>query len=61
MKLVPLFKLTGRVNAPTSLGRTISGTRTIYSLTGGEFEGERLHKPPDGEFGGRIGTNVGFG
>ncbi|MBW2271346.1 MAG: DUF3237 domain-containing protein [Deltaproteobacteria bacterium] len=42
MKLVPLLKLTGRVAAPTAVGRSLSGTRTIYAVTGGEFEGERL-------------------
>lgn len=42
MKLEPLFKLIGRVSEPSEVGRALTGTRRIYTVTGGEFEGERL-------------------
>ena len=42
MKLIPLMKLIGRVAAPTVIGRIPAGNRSIFAMTGGEFEGERL-------------------
>lgn len=42
MNLVHLFNLKGRVSAPIDLGKGLAGTRRIYGLEGGEFEGERL-------------------
>jgi hypothetical protein len=42
MRLVPLFVMKARVEAPTEIGKTLSGTRRIFVATGGEFQGERL-------------------
>ncbi len=42
MKLVHLFNLKGRVALPIEVGKGLTGTRRIYNLEGGEFEGERL-------------------
>ena len=42
MKLVHLFKLEARVEGPIDIGKGLGGTRQIYNVAGGEFEGERL-------------------
>ncbi|MBW2500489.1 MAG: DUF3237 domain-containing protein [Deltaproteobacteria bacterium] len=42
MKLVHLMKLVARVEAPLEVGRGLTGTRLVYGVTGGEFEGDRL-------------------
>ncbi len=42
MKLVPLMKLIGRVDTPIEIGKVPAGTRRIYGIIGGEFEGDRL-------------------
>ena len=42
MKLLHLMKLIVRVDAPIAIGKALTGTRTIYNATGGEFEGDRL-------------------
>jgi len=53
MKLIPLMKLIGRVAAPTVIGKIPTGNRSIFAMTGGEFEGERLRgrvHPSGGEW-----------
>ncbi|MAI25609.1 MAG: DUF3237 domain-containing protein [Myxococcota bacterium] len=42
MKLIHLMKLVVRVEAPVAVGKVLTGTRTIYNASGGEFEGDRL-------------------
>jgi hypothetical protein len=42
VKLIHLFKLEARVDSPVDIGKGLAGTRQIYTVTGGEFEGERL-------------------
>lgn len=42
MKLVPLMNIKVRVEAPIEVGKGLTGTRRIFSASGGEFEGERL-------------------
>ena len=37
-----LFTLTGTVATPLDIGRTPSGERRIYPISGGDFEGPRL-------------------
>ena len=48
MKLAHLFQMKASVGAPTLVGPTPVGTRQIFAVTGGSFEGERLR--------GEIGT-----
>lgn len=42
MKLVPLLNMKATVDAPTEIGPMPIGTRRIFAVTGGRFEGERL-------------------
>lgn len=42
MRLVHLFTMKARVDAPIEVGKVVAGTRRIYNAVGGEFEGERL-------------------
>ena len=42
MKLEPLMTYRAALKPPTQVGAGPRGTRAIYDITGGEFEGERL-------------------
>lgn len=62
MQLVPLFRLKGHVDAPTLIGPTPVGTRQIFSVTGGTFDGDRVSGvilPPGGEW--LLDAGDGFG
>ena len=62
MKLVPLMKLIVRVEASIAVGKVLTGVRTIYNATGGEFEGDRLRGkvlPGGGEW--FLQNDEGFG
>ncbi|MEN8375131.1 MAG: DUF3237 domain-containing protein, partial [Gemmatimonadota bacterium] len=37
-----LFDLTAQIEAPQNIGQTPSGTRQVFYVTGGSFQGERL-------------------
>ncbi len=43
MKLEPLMTYRATLKAPAQVGAGPRGTRAIYDVTGGEFEGERLN------------------
>lgn len=62
MQLVPLFHMKARVEAPTLIGPLPVGTRQIFAVAGGTFEGERLSGavlPPGGEW--MLDAGDGFG
>ena len=62
MKLAHLFQLKATVDAPTLIGPTPIGTRQIFAVSGGTFEGERLSGvvlPPGGEW--LLDAGDGFG
>ena len=62
MKLAHLFQMKASVDAPTLIGPTPVGTRQIFAVTGGTFEGERLSGvvlPPGGEW--LLDAGDGFG
>jgi len=56
------MKLIVRVEAPIPIGKVLTGTRTIYNASGGEFEGNRLRGevlPGGGEW--FLQNDEGFG
>lgn len=42
MKLEHLMQVKARVDAPVEVGKTLTGTRRVYTVAGGEFRGDRL-------------------
>ena len=42
MQLEHLFQMKATVGAPVEIGPMPNGTRRIFAVTGGTFEGERL-------------------
>ena len=62
MQLVHLFQMKATVDAPVEIGPLPTGTRRIFAVTGGTFEGERLRGtvlPPGGEW--LLDAGEGFG